>query len=439
MRTFIHQNCMHHFRYVSQQLQCEGCSLEALAKRHGTPLFVYSQQTLRDHFQRLQSAMRPVDHEICYAVKSNSNLGVLQTLAGEGAGFDIVSGGELQRVMAAGGDPRRCGFAGVGKTEDEIRLALRHGVYSFNVESEPELQRISRVAARMRRRAPIAIRVNPDVDAKTHAKITTGTYENKFGIAFEKVESLYHKAARLSGIWLRGLQMHIGSQLTDVQPFVDAVRKVAPLARRLKERHGIEFFSIGGGIGIVYNPALASGEERWWQSAAGRGIITPDRYAAALVPLLKPLGLRILMEPGRFIAGNAGALLTRVEYVKKTGRKNFVVVDAAMNDLLRPAFYEAYHEIVPVTRRRGATIPTDVVGPICESGDTFCKDRPLPRLREGDLIALLSAGAYGSVMSSTYNSRPLAAEVLVRGRRSALVRRRQATADIWQDERLAKW
>jgi diaminopimelate decarboxylase len=430
---------MHHFHYVGTRLRCEGVALETLARRFGTPLFVYSEKTLTDHYQRLDAAMAPVDHQVCFATKSNSNLGVLRVLANQGAGFDIVSGGELLRVIAAGGDPGKCVFAGVGKTEEEIRLALRHRVYSFNVESEAELLRISRVAARMRRRAPIALRVNPDVDAKTHAKITTGTYENKFGIAFEQVEALYRHASKLPNLWLRGIQMHIGSQLTSVKPFAEAVRKVTPLARRLKARYAIEFFSIGGGIGIVYQPALASGRQEWWKTPAGRKILTPERYAAKLVPLLKPLGLRILMEPGRFISGNAGVLVTRVEYLKTTGRKNFVIVDAAMNDLLRPSFYEAYHEIVPTTRSGRGTVPTDVVGPICESGDTFCKDRPLTRLREGDYIALLSAGAYGSVMGSTYNSRPLPAEVLVRGTRSALVRARQPEKAIWQDESVAPW
>jgi len=430
---------MHYFHYAGATLKCEGVSLSTLARRFGTPLFVYSERTIAEHYQRLDSVMADVPHRVCFAVKSNSNLGVLRVLAGLGAGFDIVSGGELERVVAAGGDPRACVFAGVGKSEEEIRLALRRRVYSFNVESEAELHRISRIAHRMRRRAPIAIRVNPDVDAGTHAKITTGTYENKFGIAFEKVEALYRKASLLPNLWLRGIQMHIGSQLTDARPFEQAVRKVVPLAQRLKERHGIEFFSLGGGIGIVYDPALESGRPGWWDSAAGRKVLTPERYAARLLPLLRPLGLRILMEPGRFISGNAGVLVTRVEHVKRTGRKTFVIVDAAMNDLLRPAFYEAHHDIVPVRPSRGTQVPTDVVGPVCESGDTFCKDRPLPRLNEGDLVALLSAGAYGSVMGSTYNSRPLPAEVLVRGNRTALVRRRQPVAEIWRGEALAPW
>jgi diaminopimelate decarboxylase len=430
---------MHHFHYAGTTLKCEQVPLETLARRFGTPLFVYSEQTLTQNYQRLDTAMAPVDHQICFAVKSNSNLGVLRVLANQGSGFDIVSGGELQRVMAAGGDPRKCVFAGVGKTEEEIALALRKKVYSFNVESEAELHRINQVAKRLRRRAPIALRVNPDVDAKTHAKITTGTYENKFGIAFEQVESLYARAARLPNLWIRGIQMHIGSQLTSVKPFVEAVQKVAPLAHRLRQIYDLEFLSIGGGIGIVYDPALASGPAGWWQSAPGRKILTPERYAQQLLPQLKSVNLRILMEPGRFISGNAGVLVTRVEYVKKTGRKNFVIVDAAMNDLIRPAFYEAYHEIVPTTRRRAAAIPTDVVGPICESGDTFCKNRPLPSLEEGDYIAMLSAGAYGSVMGSTYNSRPLPAEVLVRGKKSARVRSRQTATEIWENEAIAPW
>jgi diaminopimelate decarboxylase len=312
-------------------------------------------------------------------------------------------------------------------------------VYSFNAESEPELQRINRVAARLKKVAPVAVRVNPNVDARTHAKITTGTYENKFGIAFENIEGVYARAAKLKNLRLRGLQMHIGSQLTTVSPFEQAVRKVVPLVERLKAKHGLEFFSIGGGLGIIYDPALASGDPQWWQSQAAKQILTPRSYAARLVPLLQPLGLRILMEPGRFISGNAGILVTRVEFVKRTGKKNFVIVDAAMNDLIRPAFYDAYHEIVPVTRKGGAVIPSDVVGPICESGDYFCKDRPLPKVGEGDCLALLSAGAYGFVMASNYNTRSFAAEVLVNSRRSAVVRKRQPIKEIWAGESIAPW
>ena len=430
---------MHDFRYVGDKLFCEGTPVETLARRFGTPLYVYSQHTLTDHFGKLDRAMSPVDHLVCYAVKSNSNLSVLRTLANLGGGFDIVSGGELQRVLAAGGDPRRCVFAGVGKTEAEIEFALRRNVYSFNVESEAELQRINRVAARLKQVAPVAVRVNPNVEAHTHAKITTGTYENKFGIAFEQIEGVYARAGRLKNLRLRGLQMHIGSQLTSVAPFEQAVRKVLPLVQRLREACQLEFLSIGGGLGIIYRPALASGSPEWWKTSAARNILTPASYAARLLPLLQPLGLKILLEPGRFISGNAGILVTRVEYVKRTGRKNFVIVDAAMNDLIRPAFYDAYHEIVPLTRRNGGNIKSDVVGPICESGDYFCKDRPLPRVGEGDYLALLSAGAYGFVMASNYNARPLAAEIMVNGRRAAVARQRQRVEEIWSGEKVVAW
>jgi diaminopimelate decarboxylase len=432
---------MHEFRYVGGRLHCEGVAIETLAKKLGTPLYVYSQRTLTRHFEELDHAMSKVHHLICFAMKSNSNQSVLRAIARLGGGFDIVSGGELQRVIAAGGDPHKCVFAGVGKTVPEIEFALKRGVYSFNAESEPELQRINRVAARLKQIAPVAVRVNPDVEAHTHAKITTGTYENKFGIAFEQVEEVYARAAKLKNLRLRGVQMHIGSQITNVTPFEKAVRKAVPLVRRLKERHGIEFFSIGGGLGIIYQPALASGVPAWWKTA-GRHFLTPQKYAARLVPLLRPLGLRVLMEPGRFISGNAGILITRVEYVKRTGRKNFVIVDAAMNDLIRPAFYDAYHEIVPITRpaaRDGALVKSDVVGPVCESGDYFCKDRSLPKVNEGDYLALLSAGAYGFVMASNYNTRPLAAEVLVNGKQAVVVRQRQLVHRIWAGEAIAPW
>jgi len=430
---------MHDFRYIGNRLFCEGVAVQTLAEKFGTPLYVYSQRTLTRHFQKLDQALAPLDHLVCFAMKSNSNLAVLRTMADLGGGFDIVSGGELQRVIAAGGDPSRCVFAGVGKTVEEIEFALRRGIYSFNVESEPELHRINEVAARLKKRAPVAVRVNPNVSAKTHSKITTGTYENKFGIAFENIEGVYARARKLKNLWLRGVQMHIGSQITEARPFELAVRKVLPLVAQLKAAHGLEFFSIGGGLGIVYDPALASGTPEWWRSAAAKKVLTPATYAARLVPLLKPLGLKILIEPGRFISGNAGILVTRVEYVKRTGKKNFLIVDAAMNDLIRPAFYDAYHEIVPLTRKGGARVSSDVVGPICESGDYFCKDRPLPKLGEGDAIALLSAGAYGSVMGSNYNARPLPVEVLVNGRRFAAVRARQAVAKIWADEKTAPW
>ena len=430
---------MHDFRYVGNRLFCEGVAVESLARKFGTPLYVYSQRTLTENFQKLDAAMSPVNHLVCFSVKSNSNRSALRALANLGSGFDIVSGGELQRVIAAGGDPRRCVFAGVGKTEDEIEFALRQGIYSFNAESEPELQRINRVAARLKKIAPIAVRVNPGVDAYTHAKITTGTYENKFGIQFEQVEGVYARASKLKNLRRRGLQMHIGSQITEATPFEQAVRKVLPLVKRLKEKYPLEFFSVGGGLGIVYKPALASGVAAWWKTSAAKNILTPQKYAGRLVPLLQPLRLKILIEPGRFIAGNAGILVTRVEFVKKTGRKNFVIVDAAMNDLIRPAFYDAYHEIVPLTRKNGGQISSDVVGPICESSDFFCKDRPLPKVGEGDYLALLSAGAYGFAQASNYNTRPRAAEILVKGRRAAVARERQPVKEIWSGEKVVAW
>jgi diaminopimelate decarboxylase len=432
---------MHDFRYVEGKLFCEGVAVETLAGKFGTPLYVYSARTLADHYGKLDAALSPVDHLICYAVKANSNLAILRLLKQLGSGFDVVSAGELQRVIAAGGDPRHCVFAGVGKLSAEIEFALKQGIYSLNVESEAELARINEIARRIRVVAPVAIRANPDVAAGTHAKITTGTYQNKFGIAYESLEAVYARARRLKHIRLRGVQMHIGSQLTQVGPFAQAVTKMVPLVRRLQEQYELEFFSIGGGIGVIYQDALASGSANWWKTT-GRHILTPQTYAQTLLPQLQPLNLRILVEPGRFIVANAGILLTRVEYVKNTGRKHFAIVDAAMNDLIRPALYDAYHEIVPIRRRRGgkrSLQPTDVVGPICESSDFFCHDRPLPRLGANEYVAVLSAGAYGFTMASNYNSRPMAAEVLVRGNKAALIRKRQATAALWAEEQIPGW
>lgn len=430
---------MHHFRYVGDKLFCEGVSLELLVKKYGTPLYVYSQATLESHFKRLDQAMGSVDHLVCFAVKSNSNLSVLRTLVNCGSGFDIVSVGELMRVIKAGGDPAKCAFAGAGKTEAEIEFALKRGVYCFNAESEPELERINKVAARLKKSAPVAVRVNPNVAARTHAKITTGTYEDKFGIAFEQIEGVYSRAQKLKNLRLRGVQMHIGSQITETTPFEHAVHKMLPLVQKLKARHGLEFFSIGGGLGIVYKPALQSGSEAWWKTAAAKGVLRPETYAARLLPMLQTLGLKILMEPGRFISGNAGVLVTHVEYVKRTGRKNFVIVDAAMNDLIRPAFYEAYHEILPLQRKPRPTMSSDVVGGVCESGDYFCKDRPLPKFAAGEYLALMSAGAYGFVMASTYNTRPLTAEILVSGKKIGLARARQKIEDTWAGEAVAPW
>ncbi|HEV2319792.1 MAG TPA: diaminopimelate decarboxylase [Verrucomicrobiae bacterium] len=430
---------MHDFRYEGNQLYCEGVAVSALAQKFGTPLYVYSQRTLTRHFQSLDRALAPLDHRICFAMKANSNLSVLRTLANLGSAFDVVSAGELGRVIAAGADPQTCVFAGVAKTEAEIEFALRQNVYSFNVESEAELQRVNKIAARLKMTAPTAVRVNPNISAHTHAKITTGTYQDKFGVAFEQIPALYSRARRLKNVRLRGLQMHIGSQMTDVGPIERAVKKIVPLGRKLAETYGLEFLSIGGGIGIVYQPALDSGLEAWWKSPAANKILTPEKYAAHLVPLVQTLKLKILIEPGRFICGNAGILVTRVEYLKRTGSKNFVIVDAAMNDLIRPAFYDAYHEIVPLRRKTGPTIKADLVGGICESGDYFAKNRVLPKVAEGDFLALLSAGAYSFAMASNYNTRPLAAEVLVNGKDAAVVRRRQPVAETWAGENIAPW
>jgi diaminopimelate decarboxylase len=424
---------MHHFQYRNGTLHAEDVPVAELAERHGTPLYVYSRATLEDHFKRLDAALDPVDHLICYAMKANSNLGVLRVLAAMGSGFDIVSAGELYRVIRAGGDPGRCTFAGVGKTRSEIEYALEQGIYSFNVESEDELLFLDEVAAAHGVVAPVALRVNPNVKADTHAKITTGTYENKFGIAFEEIPSLYARAAKLGNLRLRGVQTHIGSQITEVSPFIAAVEKLVPLVAKLKADFGIEFFDIGGGVGIVYDPALASGAPEWWSR---QGVpLTPREYCAHLLPLVQGLGLRILVEPGRFIVGNAGILVSEVLYVKQTGAKRFVIVDAAMNDLIRPAFYDSFHEIIAVDRASaGALVSTDVVGPICESGDVFCHDRELPSFRRGDRVAFLSAGAYGFTMASNYNSRPRAAEVLVSGGNAQVVRRRETFEDLVRGE-----
>ncbi|HZP60388.1 MAG TPA: diaminopimelate decarboxylase [Opitutaceae bacterium] len=429
---------MHHFRYLDHHLHCESVDLAAVARLYGTPTYVYSGATITNNYQRLSRSLAGLDARICFAVKSNSALAVLRHFLNLGAAFDLVSGGEIRRVLAAGGDVRSSVFAGIGKREDEIKLALENGVHAFHVESEPELARINHVAGTLGVKAAIAIRINPDVDAQTHAKITTGKSENKFGIPLKHAVAAYEAAAKLKHIEVRGLQMHIGSQLTSVSPFIEAVEKVVPFAAELKARFGIRYFSIGGGIGIVYRDALASGAPEWWdaQPAAQRPL-TPEAYGAALVPLLQPLGLQILLEPGRFLVGNAGILLARIEHLKRGANRNFLVVDAAMNDLVRPAMYDAYHEIVPLhrdTSRRA--LVADVVGPVCESGDCFARDRSLQELGEGEFIAFLSAGAYGYVMASRYNTRPLPAEVFVQGSAFELVNARETFEQMTAGERI---
>lgn len=423
---------MHHFYQKNRSLYVEGVSVDSLAQKYGTPLYIYSQSTLQDHYDRLDQALKPLDHVICFATKSNSNLSVLRTFAQRGSGFDVTSAGELYRVLKAGANPSKISFVGVGKTEEEIAYGLRSKVYTFIVESEPELHQINAIAKKLKKKAPIAFRVNPNVDAKTHAKITTGTYENKFGIAFEKIPDLYAQAARLSNIEIRGVQMHIGSQITAVKPFVQAVQKMIPLVQKLKELYKIEFFDIGGGMGIIYQDALASGEPQWWKSR--KDLLHPALYAEKLLPLLKPLGLRIVVEPGRYMVGNAGILVAETLYIKKTGKKNFVIVDTAMTELIRPTLYESYHEIVPVKPIAGKAVSSDVVGPVCESGDYFAKDRMLPPFQKGDRMALMSAGAYGFVMASNYNARPRPAEIMVKDKKITVARKRETIQDLLRGE-----
>jgi diaminopimelate decarboxylase len=446
---------VHFFEYRDDRLYCEDVDLTRVAEEFGTPTYVYSESTILDHYTRLDAALAPIDHLICYAVKANSNRAILKLLVNAGASFDIVSGGELFRVLAAGGVPAKCTFAGVGKSGDEIEYALGQGVCSLNVESEAELESIDRIAGAKKMRAPIALRVNPDVDPHTHQYISTGSQENKFGIALDHIDAVYERAARMRNVEIVGVQMHIGSQITEAKPFASAIEKVTPLVRELKSKYRIKFFSVGGGMGIVYRRALESGSGKWWHdhgpACAGSAFSVRD-YADAIVPPLREMDLRILVEPGRFIVGNAGILLMRVRYIKQTGRKKFAVVDAGMNDLIRPALYQSYHEIVPcrasavadadpsMSMSKGKSLEKiDIVGPVCESGDFFALDREMPEVHEGDLLAIMSAGAYGFVMASNYNSRPLPAEVLVRGDKFALIRKRQTREDLVRDEVEPHW
>ncbi len=429
---------MHHFRYISHHLYCEGVDLSAIPPLLGTPTYVYSAKTIAENYQRLAASLAGLDLQICFAIKANSNLAILRLFANLGASFDLVSGGELQRVLAAGGNTQASVFAGVGKTAAEIKLALEAGVYGFHVESEPELARIEHVASQLGRKAPIAIRLNPNVDAKTHAKINTGKSENKFGIPLSQAEAAYTEAAKFPHLEIRGVQMHIGSQLTSVAPFVEAVEKVLPFVEKLKQTYAISYFSVGGGIGVAYQEALASGDVSWWEEKPERERpLESEAYGAALRPLLAPLGLKILLEPGRFLVGNAGVLLARVEYLKRGQGKFFLIVDAGMNDLVRPAMYEAYHEIVPLIRdTTRPALKIDILGPVCESSDCFVKDLQIQELDEGEYLALLSAGAYGYTMASRYNTRPLPAEVLVSGVSFELVNARESFVTMVAGERV---
>ncbi len=404
---------------VDGALHMESVPLAEVAQAHGTPCYVYSAAAIRHAYTEFEVAFATLDPLVCYAVKANGNLSLLRLLARLGAGFDIVSGGELSRVLAAGGDPGKVVFSGVGKSAAEMVQALRAGVRCFNVESPAELRRLSRVACELGLQAPVSLRVNPDVDPGTHPYIATGLKDSKFGVAYDDAFALYQEAARLPGLRVVGIDCHIGSQITDLDPFVAALEKILELASKLR-RGGIPLshLDLGGGVGIRYRNETP---------------IALADYARAVAPRLEGSGLGLLLEPGRRIVGNAGLLLTRVEYLKISPEHRFAVVDAAMNDLIRPSLYEAWHEIVPVRERQGAPSVLDVVGPVCETGDILGRGRSLA-LAEGDLLAILSAGAYGASMGSNYNARPRPAEILVDGQAMQLIRRRETVEDLFRNE-----
>jgi diaminopimelate decarboxylase len=413
-------------RGVKETLHCEGVSLAQLARQYGTPLYVYSASSIRERFQVLDDAFAKIPHSICYSVKANPNLSILKLLAKSGAGFDVVSGGELERVLRA--DKKAAAkvvFSGVGKTTEEMDAALRAGILLFNLESEPEMELLASRAAQLRTRAQIAFRVNPDVPAETHPYISTGLREHKFGVPIRSARELYRKAARHKELQFAGISVHIGSQITDLRPFTATMKRVARLMQQLRDDgHDIDYLDAGGGLGIDY-----------FRSQKNDFTAIAQKYAQAI---LKPLAGEcdhLLLEPGRSLVGRAGVLLMRVLYRKQNGRKRFLVVDAGMNDLIRPSLYNAHHEIVPVSRRSGRKLETvDVVGPICESGDFLARDRKLPRMEEGELLAIRDVGAYGMSLASNYNSRPRAAEVLVDGKMVKVIRRRETIKGMLEEE-----
>ena len=410
------------------ELYCEGVALESLAACHRTPLYVYSAAMIRARVKAFDRAFHSIPHTLCYSVKANSTLAILRLVAGEGAGFDVVSGGELQRVLrvsrkSAGRVASKVVFSGVGKSAEELELALRSGILLFNIESASELTLLSATATRLKKRAAVAVRVNPDVSTKTHPYISTGLHQHKFGVPIPEARTLYAQAAKQPYMTVAGVSVHIGSQITDVSTFREALERVAGLVRTLRGRgHDIRYIDAGGGLGISYEGEQENFEK---QIAA---------YAKAVLRSLRGLKLHLLLEPGRSIVGPAGVLLTRVLYRKTNDHKRFLIVDAAMNDLLRPSLYGAYHEIVPLTRKSRATEITDVVGPICETGDFFARDRKLPLVSEGDLLAILDVGAYGSVLGSNYNTRGRPAEVLVDGAKAKVIRRRETLQDQLETE-----
>ena len=420
---------MHHFAYKDGILHAEGVNLKALADEVGTPFYCYSTATLQRHFKVMNDAFAGTDHLLCYAMKANSNQAVLKTMADLGAGMDVVSEGELRRALAVSVPARKIVFSGVGKTAKEMAFALKEGIACFNVESEPELELLSAVASRVGQRATVSIRVNPDVDAKTHAKISTGKAGDKFGISWVKAREVYANAAKLPGIDVAGIDMHIGSQITELAPFEKAYTLMGELTKELlHDGHNIRHLDLGGGLGIPYR---------------GDNDVPPhpDEYGAMVKRVLGPLGLKFVLEPGRMFVGNAGILVTRVIYVKDTDAKVFVIQDGAMNDLIRPTLYDAYHDILPVDEKRKTAdmVVADVVGGVCETGDYFAKDRRMPRPEQGDLLALMTAGAYGAVQAGTYNTRPLVPEVLVKGQSYAVVRARQNNEDLIGLDALAPW
>jgi diaminopimelate decarboxylase len=420
---------MHHFDYRDGELHAEGVNLTVLARTVGTPFYCYSTATLERHYRVFADAFRDVKAVVCYAMKANSNQSVLKTFARLGAGADVVSGGELHRALAAGFPPDKIVFSGVGKTAAELELAVFTGIHSINVESENELELLSHICGLTGRAARISVRVNPDVDARTHAKIATGKSENKFGIPVSRAPAVYKRAAELPGIQITGVDMHIGSQITDLEPLSDAFKVLADLVRVLRaDGHNISHIDFGGGLGIPY-------------VAGNDGPPSPDAYANVVKAAVKGLDCTLLFEPGRLLVGNAGILVARVLYVKKGEAKNFLVIDAAMNDLIRPTLYEAHHDIVLVKQPPGGgpTIIADVVGPVCETGDYLALNRELPQPREGDLVAIMSAGAYGAVQAGTYNTRPLVPEVLVKGDQYAVVRPRFDVQDIVALDKIAPW
>lgn len=411
---------MNFFSYKGNELYAEDVPVSALAEKYGTPLYIYSYSTVLRHFRAYADAYKDFPHIICYALKANSNGAVLRLLGKNGCGADIVSGGELFRALKAGISPRKIVYAGVGKTEKEIRDALKAGILMFNVESEDELREIDRIAGSMGRKAPIALRINPDIDARTHPYISTGMRKHKFGIAIEDALDNYRMAAQLKNIRIIGLQKHIGSQLTEISPFVDALKIILGLLDELSRRKfDIRFLDIGGGLGITYDDEKPP---------------APADMARKMLPIINGRKITLIMEPGRSIVGNAGILVTKVLYLKKGEEKEFVIVDAGMNDLMRPSLYDAYHHIIPVARKKRLSITADIVGPICESGDFLARGRKIAKVNRGEYLSVMSAGAYGMSMSSNYNSRPSVAEVMVRGTTHSLVRKRGSYQDLLSSE-----